>query len=63
MAIRKTTYREGEVEILLCDTHMEYGVHLCSGKPPGDRFIFSGSKLCAGTGKHLDALRVEVYER
>ncbi len=42
---------------------MEHGVHLCLEKPPGDRFIFSRSKLCAGTGKHLDALRVEVYER
>lgn len=32
-------------------------------KTPGDRFIFSGSKLRAGTGKRLDVLRLEVYER
>lgn len=40
-----------------------YVVHLHLGNPAGDRFIFSSSKLFAGTGKHLDAFRVEVYER
>lgn len=29
----------------------------------GDRFMFSRSKRCAGTGEHLEVLRVEVYER